>query len=221
MARLSLLAGLLAVGIIVLQSACGGQVDQASSGIAKVSSVSTGCFTSGQCWLTSGGTKFNTALAKHGPQVSFGGNVYPGCSPDAGDGGQWNHVDHAAGLHFMGTSITVTACGNVDYDPIPPGSTSPVTSYNFIEFEGTGWLEGISGNKQPRIQVCFNARAEDRSEPGSRGQTDDMYKDRYRIWVWDCIHPATALLYLEDSTNPVLTVAVTTGNLQLHQSSCP
>jgi hypothetical protein len=175
------------------------------------------------CWLTGGGAKFSTitgtTLAERGPQQNFGGNVYPGCSPDAGQGGQWNHVDHTAKLHFQGRAIIVDQCGNVD--GIPPGSESPVTPFNFIEFHGTGTLKGIKGNKVDFGEVCFVGRAEDRNEPGSSGQRDGAKKDRYFIRVTDCSSGAT-LLQLEDVLLPGDSdpVTITDGNLQIHVSSC-
>jgi len=43
------------------------------------------------CWLTGGGVKFDTItgawLAEHGPKHTFGGNVFPSCDPDPGQGG--------------------------------------------------------------------------------------------------------------------------------------
>ena len=71
--------------------------------------------------------------------------MYPGCSPYPGDGGSWNNIDNLNRLHFHGTDITVVRCGNID--GIEPGSESPATPVNFIEFTGTGWLKGIKGNK--------------------------------------------------------------------------
>jgi hypothetical protein len=175
------------------------------------------------CWLTGGGAKFSTitgtSLAERGPQQNFGGNVNPSCDPDPGQGGQWNHVDHTAKLHFQGTIITVDRCGNVD--GIPPGSESPVTPFNFIEFHGTGTLKGIKGNKVSFDTVCFVGRAEDRNEPGSSGQRDGAKKDRYFIRVTDCSSGAT-LLELEDVLQPGASdpVTITDGNLQIHVSSC-
>lgn len=179
------------------------------------------------CWLTGGGAKFSTVtgtlLAEKGPQISFGGNVNPGCSPTAGEGGQWNHVDHGQKLHFQGTAIQVTDCGNVS--GIPPGSTSPVTPYNFIEFKGTGKLNPLAGNKTVYPDtVCFDARAEDRNEPGSAGQRDGAYVDRYFIRVKNCDTGATLLFLSQGSISGVLTdntpITITDGNLQLHISSC-
>src|SRR6266540_1028650 len=51
------------------------------------------------CWLTGGGVKFSST--SHHPLFNFGGNVNPGCSPTAGNGGQWNHIDHEQNLHFQ------------------------------------------------------------------------------------------------------------------------
>src|SRR5437868_2087872 len=41
---------------------------------------------SGLCWMTGGGTVVKT---KGTPNYSFGGVVYPGCSPKAAEGGNW------------------------------------------------------------------------------------------------------------------------------------
>src|ERR1051325_8997181 len=65
--------------------------------------------TPGPCWLTGGGT-----LGKgKTPDYSFGGVVYPGCSPKAAEGGNWNVVAHNAGLHFQGQAIVVDSCSGV------------------------------------------------------------------------------------------------------------
>jgi len=174
-----------------------------------------------KCWLTGGGAKFSpitgTDVAEHGPSHSFGGNVYPGCSATAGDGGSWNHVAHSVRLHFHGTTIQVLRCGNVD--GIPPGSTSPPTPFNFIEFQGTGTLKGIKGNKANYDTVSFFARAEDRNEPGSNGQRDGAGKDRYFLHVWDA--SGTLLLLDQDGSSATVDpITITDGNLQIHISSC-
>jgi hypothetical protein len=185
--------------------------------------------TYGACWLTGGGAKFSaitgTLLAEKGPQISFGGNVNPGCSPTAGDGGQWNHLDHGRKLHFQGQSIEVTDCGNVS--GIPPGSTSPVTPYNYIEFRGTGRLNPLAGYKPAAplpATVCFTARAEDRNEPGSSGQRDGARIDRYFLRVTNCETGATLLFLSQGSVSGDVAddtpITITDGNLQLHVSSC-
>src|SRR3954454_145233 len=44
----------------------------------------------GPCWMTGGGTIGNGKT----PNFSYGGVVYPGCSPKAAAGGHWNGIDH-------------------------------------------------------------------------------------------------------------------------------
>jgi hypothetical protein len=177
----------------------------------------------GLCWLTGGGVKFEpvtgTRQAEHGPQVNFGGNVWPACSETAGAGGNWNHIDHRLKLHFHGTEIPNVGCGNVE--GIPPGSESPVTGFNVIEFEGTGTLQGIAGNQDDFGTVCFAARAEDRNEPGSNGAKDGTLVDRYSLVVWDCDTGAPLLIFGEgDGSEIPPPVTITGGNLQMHDSSC-
>lgn len=177
-----------------------------------------GCVQKG-CWLTGGGAKFSPiagiAVAEKGPKVSFGGNVNPSCSPDPGEGGQWSHVDHDLKLFFQGRAITVDECGTL----FPPeGSTSPRTPYTYILYHGTGVLKGIGGNKYEKLDACFSARAEDRNEPGSSGQRDGAYKDRYFLRVFDCATDATLLVLESTPGEPII---ITDGNLQLHVSSCP
>jgi hypothetical protein len=181
----------------------------------------------GNCWMTGGGTKFDTVaniyVAEKGTKTTFGGNVHPGCSATAGAGGDWNNVDRQNKLHFHGTNIPTVNCGNVP--GIPPGSTSPQTPFNFIEYRGTGWVKGIQGNKADYPLVYFYARVEDRNEPGSNGARDGSLVDRYFLRVYT--NPAnpigsTIILVDEDGLNstdndPGL---INTGNLQIHVSSC-
>ena len=178
-----------------------------------------------KCWLTAGGTKFSpitgSQLAEKGPQHNFGGNVNPSCSPEPGDGGSWNHLGHAQKLHFLGQHIRVVRCGNVTPPP-PPGSTSPVTPFNFIEFEGTGTLKGIKGNSADYGTVTFFARAEDRNEPGSEagGNNAGATIDRYFLRVVDGGGTTRLLVDTDGSDATVDPVTITGGNLQLHISSC-
>ena len=163
------------------------------------------------CWLTAGGVKFTE---RRGPVHSFGGVVFPSCSSKPSKGGQWNHVAHTQRLHLIGSQINEVACGNVD--GIPPGSTSPVTPYNFIEFRGTGSLMGIKGNPAEYEHVYFSARAEDRGEPGR--------EDRYFLHVYtDPTNPAGSTVLVVDQDGSPSTrdpLVITGGNLQLHASSC-
>ncbi|HYT59409.1 MAG TPA: hypothetical protein VEL06_04525 [Haliangiales bacterium] len=198
--------------------------------IATVNFEIGGDACAGVCWFTGGGAKIDQLLglpAAHRqtkstggtPDLAFGGNVYPGCSSTAGDGGNWNHVDRIRNLHFRGTTIQVVDCGNVS--GIPPGSTSPVTPYNFIEFTGTGNLKGIQGNKANYDLVYFYARGEDRNEPGSKGANDGALIDRYYLRVYtNPVDPAGSTLLLVGGPNPADTVPITDGNFQIHVSSC-
>ncbi len=174
----------------------------------------------GRCWLTGGGGKVDDAS---GHTVhSYGGNINPGCSPTAGQGGNWNDVAHDLRLHFQGRAIEVIRCGNMP--GIPPGSDSPVTPFNFIEFRGTGTLKGIKGNKVDHGTVYFFGHYEDREEPGSHGQPDPDERDRYFLHVFsDPGNPnGTTLLLVDVDGNPATVdpVTVSHGNLQLHISSC-
>jgi hypothetical protein len=176
----------------------------------------------GACWLTGGGVKFEALTGEHlaekGPVDSLGGNVFPSCSPEPGNGGSWTHIAHSLKLHFHGTDIQTVSCGNVP--GIDPGSESPVTPFNYIEFQGFGTLKGIKGNKVDHGTVYFFARCEDRNEPGSRGAKDGADIDRYFLHVFDA--NGNTLLLIDGDGNPATLdpVTITGGNLQLHVSSC-
>ncbi len=113
-------------------------------------------------------------------------------------------------------------CGNVE--GIPPGSESPVTPFNFIEWEGTGRVKGIQGNKADYPLVYFFIRCEDRNEPGSNGQRDGALKDRYFLNVFtDKNNPTgTSIMLVDMDGNPATVdpLIITDGNLQIHISSC-
>lgn len=180
----------------------------------------------GACWLTGGGARFSSItdsdLGEAGKRHNWGGNVNPGCSPTAGDGGSWNDIDAAQKLHFHGTHIEVIRCGNVD--GIPPGSTSPATPFNFIEFKGWGTLKGIQGNKADYGTVYFFGRCEDRNEPGSNGQRDGAGKDRYFLNVYtdpgDPVGTSVVLVDVDHDPATVDPLTITDGNMQIHISSC-
>jgi len=159
----------------------------------------------GPCWLTGGGTIYKT---KGKPHYSYGGVVNPGCSPTAAGGGNWNVVDHFAGLHFKGIDIQVIGCSGVS-------DRSPKVDVNIIDFKGTGTISGVGGNPQPTIPVCFVAEAQDHGEPGAG-------KDSLYLHVYDCTSGATLLLISTDPSSPttVAPVDISTGNLQIHTSSC-
>jgi hypothetical protein len=180
----------------------------------------------GVCWLTGGGNQFVSLvgldLGESSNKHNWGGNVNPSCSSVPGDGGNWNHIAQLQKLHFQGTSIRVVRCGNVD--DIPPGSTSPPTPFNFIEFTGSGRLVGFKGNHADYPVVYFFARAEDRNEPGSYGVDDGALKDRYFLHVYsNPADPAGSTLLLVDGDGDPTTVdplPILHGNMQIHVSSC-
>jgi hypothetical protein len=151
----------------------------------------------GPCWLTGGGTLGKPKT----PDYSFGGVVYPGCSPKAAEGGNWNVVDHANGLHFQGQQIIVDGCSGV-------ATRSPRVNVNIIDFHGTGIIGGIGGNPDATVPCTFVARAVDNLDGG--GGADFLY---LRVTIG-----STTVLQIGTSAADPATIS--TGNLQIHQSSC-
>jgi hypothetical protein len=202
-------AGSLPAGTTV--SGCSGFSVDVNSQFANVDFTLSGAIcslpppTPVTCWLTGGGTVGKT---KGQPDFNFGGVVYPGCSPTAAGGGNWNVIDHLDGLHFKGLNITVIGCSGSS-DKAPP------VKVNIIDFQGTGTLTGIDGNTTPETAVCFRGHAEDHGEPG-RG------KDRLYLNVYDCSTGQSLMLISADQANPadIAPVAISTGNLQIHTSGC-
>jgi hypothetical protein len=152
----------------------------------------------GPCWLTGGGTigKGKT------PDFSYGGVVYPGCSPKAAQGGNWNVVSHNDGLHFSGQSIVVDGCSGVP-------TSSPKVTVNVIDFHGTGILSGIGGNPDATIAVTFIGRAVDNHDGGAGA--DQLYVQ---------VRDGSNNVVLQIGTSAAAPATVSTGNLQIHQSSC-
>jgi len=153
----------------------------------------------GPCWLTGGGTIDKT---KNVPNYSFGGVVYPGCSPKAADGGNWNVVDHYTGLHFQGQHIIVDHCEGVP-------TRSPKVTVNVIDFYGTGVVKGNNSPTPTPFPVSFVGRAIDNAESG--GGSDMLY-----LKVFDA--SGVIMQIGASADNPA---TITTGNLQIHQTSCP
>jgi hypothetical protein len=152
----------------------------------------------GPCWLTGGGT---VGKVKGVANYSFGGVVYPGCSPKAADGGNWNVVDHFNGLHFQGQSIIVDSCSGVS-------TRSPRVNVNIIDFHGTGIIAGVDGNATPTTAVTFVGRAVDNLESG--GGSDLLY-------ISVSVGSTTVLQIGNSAADPA---TITTGNLQIHTTSC-
>jgi hypothetical protein len=155
----------------------------------------------GPCWLTGGGTIGKTRGPNGQPNYSFGGVVYPGCSPKAADGGNWNVIDHATGLHFQGQHIVVDSCSGI-------ATKSPRVKVNIIDFHGEGIIDGIAGNPEGLIPVTFVGRAVDNLESG--GGNDTLF-----LQVLD---GSTVMMQVGNSaTAPAV---ITTGNLQIHTTGC-
>lgn len=180
------------------------------------------------CWMTGGGVKFEPVTRTWnadireagGPTDSVGGNVYPSCSAFPGNGGNWNHLAHSIKLHLLGTDITVLRCGNVE--GIPPGTESPVCPVNFIEWRGTGTVQGIGGNKFGPVEATFFGRVEDRNEPGneqSANSGEDI--DRYFLRVADADGNLLILVDADGVDDGVVDpLTITGGNFQIHCTSC-
>jgi len=152
----------------------------------------------GPCWLTGGGT---VDKSKNVPNYSFGGVVYPGCSPKAADGGNWNVVDHYTGLHFQGQRIIVDSCSGVP-------TRSPRVTVNVIDFHGEGIVSRNGGDGSDKVPVTFEARAIDHAEGG--GGSDMLY---LKVMIGSTV-------VMQIGTSAADPVTITTGNLQIHQTSC-
>ena len=179
------------------------------------------------CWLTAGGVKFDRTSdmwsaecrPDRGPVDTVGGVAYPSCSPDPGNGGNWNHVGHSLNLHLLGQDIRVLRCGNID--GIDPGTESPVCAVNFIEFVGTGVVQGVHGNQIERTDVTFFVRAEDHNEPGneqSANSGEDI--DRYFLRVEDGAGTVLILVDEDGDQDTVDPLTITGGNFKIHCTSC-
>jgi hypothetical protein len=154
----------------------------------------------GDCWLTGGGT-IGKSKGQGQPPISFGGVVYPGCSPKAAEGGNWNVIDHARGLHFQGQQIIVDGCSGVS-------TQSPKVNVNIIDFHGFGVIGGIGGNPEDRVAVTFVGRGVDRAESGAGN-------DLLFLSVSD-----GSGVVLQIGASAVDPAVLTTGNLQIHTTSC-
>ena len=153
---------------------------------------------SGQCWLTGGGT---IAKVKGTPNYSFGGVVYPGCSPKAADGGNLNVVDHFNDMHFQGQKIIVDGCSGVS-------TRSPRVNVNIIDFHGEGVLKSATDANSTPIPVTFEGRAVDNLESG--GGSDMLY---LKVSMG-----STVVMQIGNSA--VDPSVISTGNLQIHTTSC-
>jgi hypothetical protein len=127
--------------------------------------------------------------------------VYPGCSPKAADGGNWNVVDHYTSLHFQGQMIIVDSCSGVS-------TKSPRVNVNIIDFHGVGIIEGTGSDAGQKVAVSFVGRAIDNQESG--GGNDMLF-----LSVSD---GSNIVMQIGNSAADPATIA--TGNLQIHTTSC-
>jgi hypothetical protein len=149
------------------------------------------------CWETGGGT---LDKAKGQPVWTFGGVIYPGCSPTAAGGGNLNIVNHVTGLHFKGTDFVVDDCRGVP-------TKSPKVTVNIIDWHGTGYVSGDDQSK--KTPVTFVGTFRDAKESGA--SADGLY-----IQVRDL----SGNLVFQIGGGPDNLDLLTTGNVQIHQSSC-
>ncbi len=148
----------------------------------------------GFCWMTGGGT----IGKKQQPDFSYGGVVYPGCSPKAADGGNWNVIDHNSGIHFQGQHIVVDDC-------MGGPTRSPKVTVNIIDFHGDGIVTGVAGNPLAQIPVTFVGRAVDNHDGGAGS---------------DLLFISVSGGYLQIGNSAVDPAVVSTGNIQIQQTSC-
>ncbi len=152
---------------------------------------------SGLCWETGGGT---LDKVKGKPVWTFGGVIYPGCSPTAAGGGNLNIVNHITGLHFKGTNFVVDDCRGVP-------TRSPKVTVNIIDWHGIGYVSG--DDESTRTPVTFVGTFRDAHDSGSNA--DGLY-----IKVVDL----AGNLVFQIGGGPDDLDLLSTGNVQIHQSSC-
>jgi len=149
------------------------------------------------CWETGGGT---LDKVKGQPLWTFGGVIYPGCSPTAAGGGNLNIVNHVTGVHFKGTDFVVDGCRGV-------ATKSPKVTVNIIDWHGIGYVSGDDESK--KTPVTFVGTFRDAKESGANA--DGLY-----IRVVDL----SGNLVFQIGGGPDDLDLLTTGNVQIHQSSC-
>jgi hypothetical protein len=150
-----------------------------------------------ECWETGGGT---LDKSKGNVVWTFGGVIYPGCSSAAAGGGNLNIVNHVTGLHFKGTDFIVDDCRGVS-------TKSPKVTVNIIDWHGVGYVSGDDEGK--KVAVTFNGTFRDAKESGANA--DGLF-----IQVFD----GGNNLVFQIGGGPDDLDLLTTGNVQIHQSSC-
>jgi hypothetical protein len=149
------------------------------------------------CWETGGGT---LGKVKGKPLWTFGGVIFPGCSPTAAGGGNLNIVNHVTGLHFKGTDFVVDDCRGVP-------TKSPKVTVNIIDWHGVGYVS--SADESKKTPVIFVGTFRDSKESGAGA--DGLF-----IRVEDL----SGHLVFQIGGGPDDLKLLSTGNVQIHQSSC-
>ena len=111
-----------------------------------------------------------------------------------------NIVNHVTGLHFKGTHFVVDDCRGVP-------TKSPKVTVNIIDWHGIGYVSG--DGESTKTPVTFVGTFRDSHESGANA--DGLY-----IKVLDL----SGNLVFQIGGGPVDLDLLTTGNVQIHQSSC-
>ena len=111
-----------------------------------------------------------------------------------------NIVNHVTGLHFKGTDFVVDDCRGVP-------TKSPKVTVNIIDWHGIGYVSG--NNQSKKTPVIFAGTFRDAKESGANA--DGLY-----IRVVDL----GGHVVFQIGGGPDDLELLTTGNVQIHQSSC-
>ena len=111
-----------------------------------------------------------------------------------------NIVNHVTGLHFKGLDFVVDDCRGVP-------TKSPKVTVNIIDWHGIGYVSGADEAK--KTPVTFVGTFRDAKESGAGA--DGLY-----IRVVD----GGGNLVFQIGGGPDALDLLTTGNVQIHQSSC-
>jgi hypothetical protein len=168
-----------------------------------VLTVPVGACDGGGCWLTAGGKITNLKGVVADFKGTFGGNAMT--MKDGDIRGEWNHVDHLTGDHFHGEVAWLECAHIYPYE----GPDVPKAEDNYVEFGGTGTINGVEG-------YMFEANVFDIHEGG-------IHRDGYMITVWDAeghirlFNEATSDQCDPRGSNPIGCLAG--GNIQIHPSN--
>jgi len=153
------------------------------------------------CWETGGGQidSDGDGDKDHPCEWTFGGVIYPGCSPRAAGGGNLNIVNHVTGAHFKGENFVVDDCRGVS-------DKSPKVKVNIIDWHGTGEVTTSAGT----VDVTFMGTFRDSHDSGKNA--DGLY-----LLVTG---PSGVITDFSIGTGPDALFLLSTGNVQIHQTGC-